>query len=105
MVSAVLTAVSLEAANKDKYPLSTQQSLSEDDQAHIARLRLSLAEQLIEEGETLEPRHKALFDELREKTRAYPDKFTRRSANRPHPPSPQFLCAPAQQLSQISTTP
>ena len=57
-----------------KYPLSTQQSLSEDDQAHIDRFRLSLAEQLIEEGKTLEPRHNVLFDELREKARAYLDK-------------------------------
>jgi len=60
--------------NKDKYPLSTQQSLSEDDQAHIDRFRLSLAEQLIEEGKTLEPRHNVLFDELRGKARAYLDK-------------------------------
>jgi hypothetical protein len=67
--------------NKDKYALSTQLSLSEDDQAQIDCFRLGLAEQLIEEGKTLGPRHKALFDELREKARAYPDKFTRRSAN------------------------
>jgi hypothetical protein len=50
--------------NEDKYPLSTQQSLSEDDQAQIDRFGLNLAEQLIEEGKTLEPRHKALFHEL-----------------------------------------
>jgi hypothetical protein len=66
---------------KDKYPLGTQQGLSEDDQAQIDCFRLSLAELLIEEGKTLEPRHKALFGELQKKTRAYPDKFTRRSAN------------------------